>query len=170
MICRHRTASGTAPRPVPEPAAERTAIVQAGRAPLRRSCAAAAVLRCIGATTVLLARRRIGQPVEHLGVALRCDDGSRATVYRETVVRRGRTAAPATVVVEFRLRWISGRGHALFRVESLLHTPLFVGFPGVVSKLWLAHDANGVYRGIYEWDGPALAHHHARACRGSSGS
>jgi hypothetical protein len=28
----------------------------------------------------------------------------------------------------------------LFRAESLLNTPLFVGFPGFVSKLWLAHD------------------------------
>jgi hypothetical protein len=43
-------------------------------------------------------------------------------------------------------------GHALFRAESLLNTPLFVGFPGFVSKLWLAHDEHGVYRGVYEWN------------------
>jgi len=39
---------------------------------------------------------------------------------------------------------------------------LFVGFAGFVSKLWLAHDANGVYRGVYEWDDPMRAEHYAR--------
>ena len=45
----------------------------------------------------------------------------------------------------------------------MLHTPLFVGFPGFVRKLWLAHDQHGAYRGVYEWEGPALAHAYARA-------
>ena len=54
-------------------------------------------------------------------------------------------------------------GHALFRWESLLNTPLFAGFPGFVSKLWLADDERGRYRGLYEWDGPQLAHNYARA-------
>src|SRR5262245_45796041 len=63
----------------------------------------------------------------------------------------------------FRLRWVHGRGHRLFRLESLLNTPLFVGFPGFVSKLWLAHDENRVYRGLYEWDGPDLAEAYVRA-------
>jgi hypothetical protein len=62
----------------------------------------------------------------------------------------------------FRLRFV-GRGHALFHIESLLNTPLFVGFPGYRSKIWLAHDQSGRYRGIYEWDGPQRAEHHARS-------
>ena len=52
---------------------------------------------------------------------------------------------------------VRGAGHALFRWESLLNTPLFVGFPGFVSKLWLADDEHGFYRGLYEWNGPARA-------------
>lgn len=56
-----------------------------------------------------------------------------------------------------------GRGHALFRAESLLNAPLFAGFPGLVSKLWLAHDERGRYRGLYEWDGPRLADDYVRA-------
>jgi hypothetical protein len=32
-------------------------------------------------------------------------------------------------------------------VESRLNAPLFVGFPGFVSELWLAADGRGVYRG-----------------------
>ena len=67
------------------------------------------------------------------------------------------------LVVEFRLRAVRGRGHTLFRWESLLNTPLFVGFPGFVSKLWLANDAHGVYRGVYEWDGATRAEAYARA-------
>lgn len=41
--------------------------------------------------------------------------------------------------------------------------PLFVGFPGFVSKLWLAHDGNAVYRGLYEWDGAEEAERYARS-------
>jgi hypothetical protein len=67
------------------------------------------------------------------------------------------------LVVSFRLRLLQGRGHALFRAESLLNTPLFVGFPGFVSKLWLAHDERGLYRGLYEWDDPTRAEHYARS-------
>ena len=51
----------------------------------------------------------------------------------------------------------------LFRLESILNTPLFVGFPGFVSKLWLADDETGLYRGLYEWDGPAAAESYARS-------
>ena len=54
-------------------------------------------------------------------------------------------------------------GHALFRAESLLNTPLFVGFPGFVSKLWLANDEHGRYRGLYQWDGAQLAEDYVRA-------
>ena len=63
----------------------------------------------------------------------------------------------------FRLRFVHGAVmHALFRWESWLNTPLFVGFPGLVSKLWLAHDQNQVYRGFYEWDGAERAEYYAR--------
>jgi hypothetical protein len=131
--------------------------------PLKFRRAASAVLRCVLATGVLLAQRRIHHSGKHVGETLRFADGSSASVYRETIVQRHPTEAPAVLVVEFRLRWVRGRGHALFRAGSLLNTPLFVGFPGFVSKLWLAHDQKDVYRGVYEWDDPTLAHAYARA-------
>jgi hypothetical protein len=88
-------------------------------------------------------------------------DGTSAPVYRETVVD-GTCLDRCVLVVSFRLRLVRGWGHRLFRWESILNTPLFVGFPGFVSKLWLAHDELGNYRGVYEWDGPARAEHYAR--------
>ncbi len=94
---------------------------------------------------------------------LRFTDGTSARVYRETVVDRGPTLDPCVLIVEFRLRAVRGRGHAAFRVESMLNTPLFAGFPGFVSKLWLAHDERGRYRGVYEWDGRRRAENYARA-------
>lgn len=111
------------------------------------------------------AQRRIHLPRDHVGRHLRLPDGTAARVYRETVVGRGPAADPCVLVVAFRLRGVRGRGHALFRWESLLNTPLFVGFPGLVSKLWLAHDSRGTYRGrgLYEWDGPRAAAAYARA-------
>lgn len=48
-------------------------------------------------------------------------------------------------------------------MESILNTPLFVGFPGFVSKLWCAHDTFGAYRGLYEWDGADRAGRYAAA-------
>jgi hypothetical protein len=38
-----------------------------------------------------------------------------------------------------------------------------VGFPGFVSNLWLAHDSQGIYRGLYEWDGADRAEQYARS-------
>jgi hypothetical protein len=94
---------------------------------------------------------------------LRFADGTSARVYRETVIERGATQDPCVLVVEFRLRAVRGRGHAAFRAESLLNTPLFAGFPGFASKLWLAADERGRYRGLYEWDGPRRAEAYVRA-------
>ena len=131
--------------------------------PLKLRRALAALCRCVLGSAVLLYRRAISQPTDHLGQVLRFGDGSGGRVYRETVVVDADTDAPAVLVVAFRLRWIRGRGHALFGAESLLNTPLFAGFPGLVSKLWLAHDENGVYRGFYQWNGALLADAYVRA-------
>jgi hypothetical protein len=102
-------------------------------------------------------------PRDRVGMRLRFADDTSGRVYRETVVDRGPTVDPCVLIVEFRLRAVRGRGHAAFRLESILNTPLFAGFPGFVSKLWLAHDKRGRYRGVYEWDGPRLAENYARA-------
>lgn len=120
-------------------------------------------IRCIINTARLLARRRVHLPRKHVGMRLRFADGTSAHVYRETVVDRTPTS-PCVLVVEFRLAFLRGAwAHALFRWESLLNTPLFVGFPGFVSKLWLTHDQHNVYRGLYEWDGPERAAHYTRS-------
>jgi hypothetical protein len=131
--------------------------------PLPVGASLRAVTRCVVTTAALLARRRIHLPRTHVGAVVRFADETSARVYRETVVDRPPPQDPCVLLVEFRLRGVHGRGHAAFRAESLLNTPLFVGFPGFVSKLWLAHDEHAVYRGVYEWDGPALAEAYARA-------
>jgi hypothetical protein len=41
-------------------------------------------------------------------------------------------------------RWQPGRGAAIWHL------------------LWIAHDEHGVYRGLYEWDGPDRAEYYAR--------
>ena len=110
----------------------------------------------------MLVRRQVHLPKENVGRVLRFADGSTSRVYRETAVDRT-PAHPCVLVVTFRLRAVHGRGHAWFRRESLLNTPLFTGFPGFVSKLWVAHDERGAYRGVYEWDAPERAEAYARA-------
>jgi hypothetical protein len=133
------------------------------QSPLAYRAALAALIGCAASTARLLRQRRIHLPTGKVGRRVRFADGTSARVYRETVVDRGATRDPCALVVEFRLRGIRGRGHAAFRRESLLNTPLFVGFPGFVSKLWQAHDERGRYRGLYDWDGPLRAEHYARA-------
>jgi hypothetical protein len=137
--------------------------IVADRPPLPWPRALLALGRCVVETAALLARREIRQPTTRVGQVLRFRDGSTGRVYRETVVEPAEVRAPAVLVVAFRLRWVRGWGHAVFRAESLLNTPLFVGFPGFVSKLWLAHDENGVYRGFYQWNDARLADAYVRA-------
>lgn len=76
-----------------------------------------------------MAGRRLPVPRARVGVRVRFADGASARVYRETVVAGRAAAEPCVLVVAFRLRFVRGWGHALFRAESLLDTPLFVGFP-----------------------------------------
>jgi hypothetical protein len=144
------------------PERPRTAVI-AEEPPLAYRAAVWALIGCAATTARLLWRRRIHLPAGHVGMRLRFADGTSARVYRETVVERGATADPCVLVVGFRLRAVRGWGHAAFRAESLLNTPLSAGFPGLVSKLWLADDERGRYRGLYEWDGPKLAGAYARA-------
>jgi hypothetical protein len=131
--------------------------------PLAYRAALRAVTSCAASTARLLWRRRLHLPRGHVGMRLRFADGTSARVYRETVVDRDATRDPCVLVVGFRLRAVRGWGHAAFRTESLLNTPLFAGFPGLVSKLWLADDERGRYRGLYEWDNPKRAEAYARA-------
>jgi hypothetical protein len=133
------------------------------RPPLAYPAALRALAGCFASTARLLWQRRMHLPRGRVGMRLRFADGTSGRVYRETVVDRGPTLDPCTLIVEFRLRAVRGRGHSAFRLESMLNTPLFAGFPGFVSKLWLAHDERGRYRGVYEWDGPRLAENYARA-------
>lgn len=133
------------------------------RPPLARPAALVALAGCFANTVRLLWQRRMHLPRGRVGMRMRFADGTSARVYRETAVDRGPALDPCVLIVEFRLRAVRGRGHAAFRLESMLNTPLFAGFPGFVSKLWLADDERGRYRGVYEWDGPRLAENYARA-------
>jgi hypothetical protein len=132
------------------------------RPPLPQAVAWREVGECAVETVRLLRQRRVHLPDANVGERLHFADGTVGRVYRETVVDQEPPKAPCVLVVAFRLRFVRGRLHTLFRGESLLNTPLFVGFGGFVSKLWLAHDRDGVYRGVYEWDDPTRAEHYAR--------
>ncbi|WP_328336351.1 hypothetical protein [Streptomyces violaceus] len=103
---------------------------------------------CFLASFALLARHHVHLPKERLGMRLRFADGTSGRVYRETRLGSGSAKDPCTLVVTFRLRLVRGPAHSLVCAESLLNTPLFVGFPGFTSKLWLAHDERDRYRGV----------------------
>jgi hypothetical protein len=130
--------------------------------PLSYGVAARGVVRCVAETARLLRARRVHLPRSRLGMNLRFANGTTGRVYRETTVDHERLDESCLLVVSFRLRFVRGAAmHKLFRWESLLNTPLFVGFPGFASKLWVAHDRNDAYRGVYEWDGADRAEYYA---------
>lgn len=132
------------------------------RTPLPHREAWPAVAGSVVAAARMLLGRQIHQPRGNVGRVVTFADGTYARIYRETSVRTV-TRRPCVLLVSFRLRRVRGRGHRAFEWESELNTPLFVGYPGFRSKLWLAHDEDGRYRGIYEWDGEAAAERYARS-------
>jgi hypothetical protein len=138
-------------------------VVPVEHPPLPFPAAARALLRCAAVSTGLMARRRVHHPRDAVGTRLRFPGGTTSWVYRETVVDRPPAEDPCVLVVQFRLRTVRGWVHALFRAESWLNGPLFAGFPGLLTKWWVAADSEGVYRGIYEYDGPERADAYARA-------
>jgi hypothetical protein len=130
-----------------------------------------AVSRSTVGTARLLAAGALAAPSALVGTWLRSHDGSRSMVFRETAVRGRRPADPVVLVVRFRLRWI-GRvrwAHAVFRATCVVNTPLFAGFPGFVTKLWLTDPRSGIYRGVYEWDGAERADWYATRLAGVLG-
>ena len=138
--------------------------------PLPRAVAARAVTRCALVTVGLLARRRTHLCGARVGLRLRFADETSARVFRETVVDRKPPEDPSLLVVEFRLRLrlLRDRWQRLFLWECILNTPLFVGFPGFVSKLWLDRDEQERYRGLYEWNDAAGAEFYRARCGGCS--
>lgn len=140
-----------------------TSEVEGERGPLPWRMAAGAVLRCIAATVRLLLLHRSHLRPERVGMRLQFADGTSARVFRETTVDGTPADDPSLLVVKFRLRFLRGGWHKLFLFECILNTPLFVGFPGFVSKLWLDRDEHDVYRGLYEWSDPGQAEHYARS-------
>ena len=139
--------------------------------------ALAALAGCALRVLNLLARGRIRVPRGNVGLRLSFADGTRSWVFRETRLELDEPPRrPCVLVLRFRLRAVRGRGHAVFRRESLLNTILFAGFPGLITKLWIAADSNGVYRGLYEYDDRAPSpswsstsiHRSDRAARGQA--
>jgi len=95
------------------------------------------------------------QPSERLGARLAFADGTTSTVFRETRAVDVTTDEPIVLVIRFRLALLDDLAplHLGFRHECVLHTPLFAGFPGFRSKLWLDDRDTRMYRGVYQWDG-----------------
>ncbi|BCJ37746.1 hypothetical protein Athai_52490 [Actinocatenispora thailandica] len=133
------------------------------QSPVRWHTAIGATARCLLVSAGLLVRGRIRQPADAVGRRIRFANGTSARVYRETRLAGATGDGPCTLVVAFRVRLLRGRWHALFRAVSVLNTPLFVGYPGFVGKLWLAADERGDYRGVYDWDGWQRAESYARS-------
>jgi hypothetical protein len=112
--------------------------------------------------------RRLVRPRTDVGMPIRFADGTRSRVFRETRLTGPVPDDPVILVIRFRLAFLDDVAilHAGFRRECLIHTPLFAGFPGFYSKLWLEDRDTRIYRGLYEWNGEASAWSYARCMVG----
>jgi hypothetical protein len=109
-------------------------------------------------------QHRLARPADHLGMALSFRDGTTSRVLRETVVVDAASSDPVLLVIAFRLAFLDDVEllHAGFRHECLIHTPLFAGYPGFRTKLWLGDDGTRLYRGVYQWEGATEAAAYAK--------
>jgi len=124
---------------------------------------ALAEIKCAARTIGLLLTGRLRLPRALVGRQVAFADGTTSRVYRVTTLTRQETHEPVVLVVRFRLRLLgdSRLGHAMFRRESVLNTPLFAGHSGFRVKLWLTDHDTGFYRGVYQWDGLRSAEEYA---------
>jgi hypothetical protein len=127
---------------------------------------AAAALLGSTRTWLSMARRGTLQAPKGLrGARLRFADGTESFVFRETIAKDVDLSEPCVLIVAFKLRLLrrASLPHALFRIACVVNTPLFSGFPGFATKLWLADTTTGVYRGVYDWNGADAARDYAEA-------
>src|SRR5262245_6855303 len=83
--------------------------------PLPYAIALRGVGRCAVETVRLLRRRRMHLPRANVGMSMRFANGAVSRVYRETDVDREHVDLPCVLVVAFRLRFVRGWLHTLFR-------------------------------------------------------
>lgn len=100
----------------------------------------------------------------NIGKSYRIDEGGTYTIYRQTDSNDGWVGKPVVLVVGFRLKWLgnNNRAHRLFKPVSILTTPIWSGFRGFRTKLWMVDEKTKNYLGIYKWVDPADAEHYAR--------
>ena len=99
---------------------------------------------------ILLRRDRLGETynIHHSGHSI-------YTVFRETESRDGTTDPSTVLVVGFRLRFLGSNSllHWLFQRICIISTPIWSGFRGFRTKLWMVDYGSKNYLGIYEWAG-----------------
>jgi hypothetical protein len=97
-----------------------------------------------------LRRDRLGKMyhVNHFGKTI-------YTVFRETDSRDGCLGSHTVLVVGFRLKLIRSNPflHWLFQRICITSTPIWSGFRGFRTKLWMVDLQDKNYLGIYEWSG-----------------
>lgn len=107
-------------------------------------------LRLVESRSICLRHNRIGKMyrIVHAG-------NSTYTVFRETESRDGRSDPLSVLVVGFRLKMIGSNTflHWMFQRVCITSTPIWSGFAGFRTKLWLVDQNTKNYLGIYEWAG-----------------
>jgi len=107
-------------------------------------------IRLLTWRTIHLHRDRLGREynIHHGGK-------TNYSVFRETESRDGTPDLLAVLVVGFRLRFIGSNPlfHWMFQRICIISTPIWSGFHGLRTKLWMVDPESKNYLGIYEWAG-----------------
>lgn len=129
--------------------------------PVRAENAARSIARmAFGSSRQFLSltrHRSLHRIPDHLGNAVRVDDGREYRIFRETVSDAAPAEPPNVLIVGFRLKLLGAHPvpHWIFQRCCLLTTPFWSGLPGFAVKLWMVDPRSKRYLGIYDWRGAA---------------
>ena len=107
-------------------------------------------LQLLSRGSIYLKKNRLGNVV-----TVHQSGNSNYTVFRETVSRDGNADICSVLIVGFRLRSIGSNPllHWIFQRICIISTPIWSGFAGFRTKLWMVDARTKNYLGIYEWAG-----------------
>ena len=111
-------------------------------------------VKLVTTSSMHLPRDRLGEMY-----VIHHDGRTNYSIFRETVSRDGSLETPVILVVGFRLRFLGGNPilHWLFQRICIISTPIWGGFSGFRTKLWMVDPKDKNYLGIYEWAGDGSA-------------
>ncbi|MBU1110149.1 hypothetical protein KKB83_00840 [Patescibacteria group bacterium] len=103
----------------------------------------------------LVRNRTLHLKFDRIGTAYNIKDRGSYQILRESINYLELDEEPVVLIVAFRMKFLGNSSflHRLFLSLSILTTPVWSGFPGFHTKLWMVDPKTNNYLGAYQWYG-----------------